>query len=122
MTWISNSFMIAGPEGISEVDGFTYSGLGLHKIGRYRWSVTHLESGHRVVEVLGSEKDAKKAAVTVADLTDWTFRSLDGWRNTDPDLPEKIAKLTFFDPCIVRAGGSSSHGADLARQIAEARE
>lgn len=104
--WQPASYLIATPAGPQEAEGFTYRGIGLHLVwsmkGRRprkdgtrktheRWSVTHVNTGHLIRVFVDLPRDQMlRAATALAELTEWDFDGLDGWKNRDPDLPDKL--------------------------------
>ena len=95
------------------VDGVTRAGLGLRLVvpaspkGRRPaiWSLTHLNSGHRIATLHGDAAAVRQVADAVAELGDWTFGGLDGWRNVDPELPARLGQLVERFPKVLRFGG-----------------
>lgn len=113
MIWQPARFALAMPGGDPlQVQGFTCRGLGLHQViapspkGRRPglWSLTHLNSGHRVAGVEGSDATVFKAALAVAELGDWDFDAVDGWRNMDPELPARLGQLAKSWLGVLRFG------------------
>lgn len=92
-----------------QVNGYTYRGLGLHRgpdASKLEhpplWAITHLATGHKVMELVGYIGEVKPWATRIAELTDWTFTSVEGWRNQDPDLPARFVALLAEMPREVR--------------------
>lgn len=114
MTWSASSYHIATPGGTRVVLGVVHNGLGLHQVappspkGRNPgfWMLTHLNSGHRIAAMIGAAAEVKSVATAVAELTDWDFAGVDGYRNMDPDLPKRFAELTKLHPRVFKLGGS----------------
>jgi hypothetical protein len=127
--WQPRDFLIAHVAGPQTVPGYVYRGLGIHMQmkgspkGRRKpvWALTHLNTGHAICRLHGLVADAFPIATEVAECSDWAgFDGLTGWRNQDPDLPEKVKAIAAKNPKIMTSGGSvSSHEAALA--VAEAR-
>lgn len=130
--WQPNEFLIAdtwSPEKCHKVAGYTCRGLGIHVViqgspkGRRppTWSLTHLGSGHVVVRIAGKVAEAFLIASEIAECSEWdAFDGLDGWRNTDPGLPDKVREImTRYPKAVSRGGGWHSH--EAARAIATAR-
>lgn len=59
----------------------------------YNFSLTHSNTGHRIYGVVGTENIALEIGRMIADLSDWSFTSLDGFSNIDPALPAKLEML-----------------------------
>lgn len=125
MTWSPASYLVARPgcEPLP-VAGYTYRGLGVHMVipaspkGRRPplWAITHLNTGHRVLQLTGRVRDAFPVAAAVAELTDWDFDGLAGWRNRDPELPGRLVELARAHPKVLaHAGGNAS---DQAQAVA----
>ncbi len=115
--------IVVGPR-IEDVTGYTYNGLGLrmHMRGSPKgrrppmWNLTHLNSGHKIVSLHLHDTLAFKVATQIANLGDWSFNTLGGWRNRDPELRNKVAALlaTYGQ---VQLGGPE-HDEAAARKIA----
>lgn len=128
MAWEPATFMSAwGTEAAPQV-GYVYKGLGLYMAmkasqkGRRpaRWCLVHLNSGHAIGWVTGDVATAFPIASDVADLTDWDFEGVDGWRNRDPDLPKKVHALSEAHPKRLEVrGGTPNH--DAARAVLASR-
>lgn len=129
MSWEPARYQVAGPNGQPyQVAGYTYRGLGLHLViepspkGRRPglWTLTHLNSGHRVALAQGNVPTAFAAAAAVAELGDWDFDGVAGWRNRDPELPARLVDLVRRTPALKlsTAGGAD---ADQAVAISTAR-
>lgn len=103
--WRPARFKIGGPV-IYEVAGWELNGLGLDLRTCWRgrhvrkdgtrlvsttWMTTHLNTGHSVRVFRGEPCELVfRAATDLALLADWTFQGLEGWRNTDPDIQDKL--------------------------------
>jgi hypothetical protein len=112
--WAEDRFEIANLWGVESetaerveiVNGFVYRGLGLYQSSatkaRYRrkdgtrrvyetWVITHLNTGHAVRTLFDCPAPrAFMLATDLADMADWTFDGLDGWKNTCPDMPDLL--------------------------------
>lgn len=129
MTWQPADVLRAMSYGVVTSPGYTCRGLGLVMISRASpkgrrppcWIVIHLGSGHSVAEISGTIATAFPIASELAECGDWDFEGLDGWRNHDPDLPQKLVDFCARHPkhAKPRAGGGGH--SDVARQIAMAR-
>ena len=125
--WTKESFLIAGIAGPVMRRGWTYRGLSLHKLqegspkGRRkaRRTVSHLNSGHRLISITADEELVFSIATELAEAGDWTFEGLYGWKNQFPDAPDVVATLTTRHRCVSHGGGGSYEG--IAQQIAAAR-
>ena len=133
--WQPGQFLIAGLRGPEKVNGYIYRSLGMWRAPRFvdrrkrylehfrqsTWSLTHLGSGHSICHIVAPMQDAFEVATEFADATDWDFDSLGGWRDRDPDLPDKVCTLLDKHARIIyRTKGESSEA--IARQIAEVRD
>ena len=107
--------------------GLLWGGLAVTKIssgspkGRRppTWLIIHCGSGHAVCIVEAHKTEAFSIADQIADLTDWTFEGLDGWKNTDPDLMDRMRVLAARHGNQMRFSSGSSH--EAARAVAYAR-
>lgn len=117
VTWRPARYMVAGPCEPREVLGYTHAGLGLHMIhkgspkGRRPpvWAITHLNTGHRVCGITAHAPVAFSNATAFAELTDWDFDGLKGWKNRDPELGAKVGKLCTTLPGVssVKTGAAN---------------
>lgn len=128
MLWKPDRFKIATrTKGVGDVAGYTYKGLGMrcHMRGSPKgrrppwWNLTHLNSGHKVVSLHLHDAHAFDVATQIADLSDWDFETLDGWKNRDPALRDKVASL-LSTIGHVKLGGPD-HDEKAAREIALSR-
>lgn len=133
--WEPARFKIGGPQ-IYEVAGWEIEGLGLdlrssvlgrrpRKDGTRKltttWVATHLNTGH-CVRMFRDVSTALvfPAALELATMTDWTFQGLEGWRNIDPALPDKLqAWHAKWKLGVLR--GSLGLDEDVARTIGMSR-
>lgn len=117
--WKPGSYAIA-TLGVECVTGYTYKGLGMRMSmagspkGRRppTWSLTHLNSGHKVVSLNLPTSRAFEVATQVADLGDWDFETLGGWKNRAPQLRDKVAARTTMRTPRARSQ-SHARSADL---------
>lgn len=123
MTWQPAEFSIVLGDGIKRVRGHTYRGLGLFIIepakglSPAKWSLTHLNSGHRVALIPGNEMDVFKLGTDVAECGDWDFGGIRGWKNQDPHLAEKA--LVIVDRyCAERGQVRVGDGRDVDERAA----
>lgn len=124
--WTPSTFAIVGPGGaIEEKTGYVTSGLGMWRAMIERhvfWSLVHLGSGHRVILITAPEPEAFTIADRFVALSDWDFDGLDGWRNRDPLLGDKLTDLAVE---LRRRNqvvwGSRGHDVEAAQRIAETR-
>jgi hypothetical protein len=130
MTWKPENFLKAYFSGPEPVAGYTYRGLGLHITIRESpkgrrpptWSLTHLGTGLRIATIKGRVADAFPPAAAIAECGDWEFDGIDGWKNRDPDLPQKLVDTgAQFKNVTITAGGRMDGVEDIARQVAQAR-
>ncbi|MFC3208121.1 hypothetical protein [Aquamicrobium soli] len=128
MTWQPAKFKLAWITGPHEIEGYVFRGLGLHMTasaspkGRRlaRWSLTHLNTGHRVAIINGDVRTAFSIAYEIARCSDWeAFTALGGWKNTDPDLPAKIDAIAArFPKNVDRNAGHGGGDEEIASKIA----
>lgn len=129
MAWQPATFLIADFDGPSSRAGYVYRGLALHIVvkgspkGRRppTWALTHLGSGHRIGLIDGRVGDAFPIATDIAECGDWTFDGLNGWKNLEPELPQKLVNIAegHKKRCRLTAGAGGS--AEIARSIAMSR-
>lgn len=88
-SWTTTEFSYprADGKGTHQVAGSTFRGIGLHEshVAFIRhekkrllypvWSVTHLNSGHRICFVAGGIDKARPIAREIAEALDWTVRA-----------------------------------------------
>ena len=115
-------------DGATETSGYIYRGLGLQmsiaQCPRGRrppfWLLIHLNSGHVICQISGVVAKAFPIAAEIAECTDWGFSGLDGWNNTDPDLPSKVRIFAERYPKhIISISGASDRV--IAEQISAER-
>lgn len=118
--WRRGRYVMAitkGPDlGTQEVDGWAKGGLFMHRAGYKHWMLSHTNTGHRIASFDMTQAEAFAEADRVLALTDWTFSTLDGWKNACPDLPDILDAMG-----IPRASKSTSapQNADIARAVLE---
>lgn len=118
MSWEPRDFLIATAAGPYEVYGYTYRGIGLHIAKRglvATWSITHLGSGHCIGHVTGKVAKVFPIATEIAEVGDWDFDGLEGYRNSDPQIKERAAAI-IAKHRVKRIPGEES--AEVARSIA----
>lgn len=64
------------------------------------WSLIRLNFVRRVFWIEAQLQDALAIAEGVVTLGDWSSGGIDGWRNVDPDLPQKVKALASADARI----------------------
>ena len=112
-------------DGAIETSGYIYRGLGLQaQSPRGRrppiWLLIHLNSGHVICQISGVVAKAFPIAAEIAECTDWGFSGLDGWNNTDPDLPSKVRNFAEkYGKHIISISGASDRV--IAEQISAER-
>lgn len=129
MSWQPGDFDIAMYDMTSTRTGYVYRGLGLHQVSKAspkgrrppQWKLTHLGSGHCVCIIGGLVADAFPIATEIAECADWSFDGLNGWRNMDPDLPQKLSNLLAKYPKRCRRATGGTRNEEVARRIAMAR-
>ena len=130
--WNPGTFDNATSGGRITQSGYVWRDLGLHlesvippspkgrRKKKQSWALTHLNSGHRICGLIGEVKDIFPLASEIAELTDWSFTGLYGWKKIDPELGDKFYSLIKKNEAkIKREGGSSDK--KLAREIAVSR-
>lgn len=131
--WQRQAFDVAvlhkGHSVAMRIAGFVYAGVGLNRELYYRrgrgaerslWNVTHLNSGHLIVGL--HEKDVPTAfalATSIAQLGDWDFLGLDGYKNSEPELFERFCEWVASCPGAVMSNGNRDYG--LASSIGSRR-
>ncbi len=134
--WETATFDIAyAGDLIIVVRGYQYRGLGIDlrstskaryirkdgtRLIRYRWVVSHLNSGHLVRGLECAPTQAFDLASELAKMSDWTFDGLDGWKNLDPELPKKMAAWHARHRLVARQYGGGLHEG-VAREIGARR-
>lgn len=121
------------PAGVELVDGYEHLGLGMHigspplpVRGRRKaqppiWHLTHLETGHLIHRLRGDVATAFPVATEIAECADWTFSSLYGWKDRDPDLPKKVLAIAGRNSGVVLAREGVPANEATAREIAHDR-
>lgn len=130
MSWEPADFNVARLLGPQKVRGYAFNGLGLHMElrgspkGRRAptWGLYHLNTGHRIILIIGVVAVAFPIATEIAECSDWTFDGLRGWKNRDPDLYEKLCAITERHSSACRHAPGSGSNDDTARAILLARE
>jgi hypothetical protein len=124
--WPAGDFLIGMPNGPTSVSGYVYLGLGLHQTyagspkgrNKPRWALTHLGSGHLVGTLKGDVRTAFPVATEIAELGDWTFEGLTGWKNQFPDIQERVAEVQARHSGVFTKSGGRGASEDVARAIA----
>ena len=115
--WTAATFDVAGGFGQTyKAHGYTEKGLGLDMVikpspkGRRppKWRLIHLNTGHAICYIDGVVADAFPVATEIANLIDWDFDGLYGWRNRDPDLPAKMKEIAARHKRMEFGGGNNS--------------
>lgn len=108
--------------------GYEWRGLVLRHSGwatprtKTRWSLMHIGSGGTIMRFTGNIATVFPVAGEIAECGDFTLFDLpDGWRQTDPELPIKIAAICDAHPEAF-PDTSPAISADDARAVIEARE
>ena len=129
--WTPAKFYQSTAAGPAERDGYQWRGLALRHHGwgvpraRTRWSLVHLGSGGTILRFTGDVATVFPVAGEIAECGDFTLFDLpEGWRQTDPDLPRKIAAICDAHPearpdTKIEGSGISDDG---ARAVIAARE
>lgn len=125
--WAKQNFLVARMFGAETVSGFVYAGLGMHKAIRGSpkgrrpptWMLTHLGSGHVIARISAHMAEAFEIATQIAEVGDWDWDGLEGYRNKDPEIKYKLLAMTLPKSCQIRLSGAGNE--DAAREIAMAR-
>lgn len=133
MPWKPETFDVALASGPRAKAGYTYRGLGLwmrdtgSPKGRKPpvWSLTHLGSGHCVVELTGKVAVAFPVATEIAEAGDWEFISLVGYKDRFPDVADRLMEIISRHSKVTKRIGQSplslERGLAIAQQIASNR-
>lgn len=125
MKWKPKKYWIATVGGPVEVGGHTYAGLGLHlKLSMLKrspqpplWVLSHIGSGHRVLFIKAPQEKAIEIATEVAEMSDWAFYGLHGWKNMAPGIKEKILNIETIHKEAYRMNGPAPASEEQARDI-----
>ena len=129
MRWIIDTFTACQMTGLlTPTRGWVCKGLGLYRTDEGFWWLVHLNSGHGVVR-LGKDpehsrnplSDVLLIADEIADAADWTFGSLDGWTNRNPDLPAKLSAIAARYPGLVESPARHHRMEDLGEKVSATR-
>lgn len=118
--WSPAEFLIATAAAEPEiVAGYAYRGLGMHflKWPSRHWELIHLNTGHVVMHVFANAKRAFPIAAKIADMIDWDFDGLDGWRNRDPNLRENLRQIIADSGGVLGWSQEPKQWPDQARAI-----
>ncbi|WP_298697381.1 hypothetical protein [uncultured Brevundimonas sp.] len=126
--WVSDRLTVVLFGKICRKEGRSYNGLGMIRmidaIPEFQVPVTemvfHLGTGHGFCALKGSPAEIVEVGTQLAELGDWTFDSLAGWKNQFPDVTEKLLNLRDRYPLVV-VPMEGDEDEDLARKIALAR-
>lgn len=110
--------------------GYVFRGLGIYQMRRASpkgrrpptYALIHLNTGHRICNITAPMRDAFEMAHDIAQLGDWTFDGLDGWKNMDPELPDKVHAYMAQHPKAMSRSGSGTSSKDAAMAILDARQ
>jgi hypothetical protein len=114
---------------IRPIPALVYRGLGLKMVFRASpkgrrppmWTVYHLGTGHVVCNFNLHEGPALVLATEIAECGNWDFDGLQGWRNVDPDLPDKFRAIRAAHSEAKFLNSSGHQSEEVARAIAETR-
>ena len=127
-TWVAARYWLAciPPR---ECSGYVYRGLGLrhegwaHNRKQTLWRLIHLGSGLNIAVLRGDVRAVFPVASEVAECGDFTLFDLpDGWRQTDPDLQDKVKAILAQHPSVVVAKAPNKGTAEDTRAMIAARE
>lgn len=106
--WLDQRFERVMIGGIAIVRGPVYKGLGLTRSLTESgvWYLIHLGSGHAVCQIqTHSVERVKLIGATFAEIADWDFMGLNGWKNRDPEIWDKTTFLIrSFPECAAGDG------------------
>src|SRR5271154_5226172 len=108
MMWVQEIFLRAenGRTTPVNTNGHVYRGVGLFERKPNIWDLFHLGTGHLIFKnIYGKRGDVFSIATEIAEMTDWSFDGIGGWKNTDPELPEKMAGIMKRHRRLSRSGG-----------------
>lgn len=128
-TWKAAKIWIALFGRPARKDGYEYRGLGLHLLMKgmpeYQvpptWSIHHLGSGHLICTLRADDCGAFRIAAEIAELGDWTFDGLTGWKNMFPEAPQLLEQLRQRYLAILQSGNGLENE-PLALRILQKRE
>jgi hypothetical protein len=123
--WLRAELEIATEGGLRSVRGYIHLGLGLHRRKGTKvyqghrepiWTLTHLNTGHMVCEIIGSFSQCRAIATVLAECSCWNdIAGLKGWTNIDPDLPTKVRQIISENKRCARYSGTVCE--ESAREI-----
>ena len=103
--WVPGEYFISSANGPEKVSGYLWRGLCLGRHGwgiprsKRRWTLTHFGSGGCVTQFIGDDETVFPVASEIAKCSDWTlFDLVNGWKQTDPDLPAKVEAILRAHP------------------------
>lgn len=94
----------------STAAGVAYGGLAMLKIAGRKdtWSLTHMRSGLRVIEIEGPLKEVRRIGAAIADLVDWpAYENGKEIAAAHPGVAQKIAAIAEF----AETGGATAGSA-----------
>ncbi len=101
--------MIDGP---TRTDAILYRGVALFEVYPQsraqppQWSLSHVNTGYCICMIHAVRPIAITIATPIAEMADWSFDSVDGWKNTQPDLIERLQPvLDRWKPTVTYGGG-----------------
>ncbi len=126
--WVSEPLTLVLFGKICRKPGRSYNGLGMIRITDAipefqvpaSEVVFHLGTGHCFCALKGSPSEILEVGTQLAELGDWTFDSLAGWKNQFPEVTEKLLGLQGRYPHIVVPMEGEEDEA-LAREISWGR-
>jgi hypothetical protein len=108
MNWEPAIILQAKEKSIEKFPGYICDNVGMYKTEN-SWFMVHISSGHAIFKFFNDQTRAFYLAEKLMKDTDWTFDGVDGWRNRDPELLNKLQ--TFY----------SLHFLDIDTQIQQER-
>lgn len=119
--WAPKPFDIVVGAGIQVVEGYVWRGLGLDEHASEIWTLTHLNSGHRIAILLGDLERVQPVASKIAAAFDWTFVGLDDYLSTRPSLRDDLRSLLAEQSENFFITASEAQARDVASIIARKR-
>lgn len=127
--WTPAKHLIAVFDDIHEVNGWTYRGIGIRLTFRAspkgrrpsRYVLTHLGSGHRVFLINVKESKAFEIATDLAECVEWDWGGLDGYKNIEPNIKQKLRDTVVRWPGLVEFSSGNGSSSESAHAIAEMR-
>lgn len=122
--WISGKLTVVLCGKVRKKQGRSYNGLGIVNVmeavpefhSPAATMVFHLGTGHGLCILQGDSQETTEVATQLAELGDWTFDTLAGWRNRFPDVGEKLRAVRDRHPEVLRPL-TGEQDEELAREV-----